>query len=155
MLTACGFTPVYSNKSVSTNETVRDIMANTYIDIIPDRTGVALRNQLIDRFYTNGTPSNPDYILKISAIQNERDNLDITESADATRVQIRMQTNMQLLDARTKEVLTSQRILSISSYNVLASEFATRVSRQATQDNAIADLAKQIETRISLHFAAQ
>lgn len=153
-LTGCGLSPVYGTHSASSNENVRNIMSNTYIDIIPDRSGVALRNHLIDRFYTSGTPNNPQYILQVTAIQNKQDNLDITETADSTRVQIRLQTNIKLVDAQTNEVLTDQRILSITSYNVLASEFATRVSRQRTEDNAIMDLAKQIETRVSLYLAA-
>ncbi len=53
---ACGFKPVYG--TASHDSAVGAALANVQIDPISDRNGQVLRNNLIDRFYTDGRPSN-------------------------------------------------------------------------------------------------
>ena len=152
-LAGCGFKPVYSKTDNAQNKSVRSALANTYIDIIPNRDGVLLRNHLIDQFYKNGAPTSPAYVLKVRSIQAKQSNLDLTENADATRSQISLRTEFTLIDKASGKELTKQQVNAITSYNVLQSEFATRVSRQSSKDNAVKELARQIETRLSLYFS--
>ena len=63
-----------------------------------------------------------------------------------------MDTKMTLSDYETREVLLERNIHALSSYNILGSEFATRVSEQNTRENVLNDLARQIENHTVLYF---
>lgn len=119
---------------------------------IRDAQGVFLRNALIDRFYRNGYPSNPRYELQIGTITESKTSLDITTSSETTRAQLTQTSTLTLLDRQSgsnKPVL-SRALSSISSYNILESEYATRVSEQSARESALEDMARQAELQISL-----
>lgn len=123
------------------------------ISIIPDRSGQYLRNALIDRFYTNGAPSNPNYKLVIAPIKEKVSDFDITVESEATRRQLRLSSQMKLIDISTSQTILSRDLLSITSHNVLESEFSTIVTEQSARDAALNDLARQIERNLALHFS--
>lgn len=151
LVSACGFHPVYGvNKYTAVGGETK--LAQTYIDNIPDREGLYLRNALIDRFYRDGRPINPAYTLKVEPVREYLVDLDITKSDDATRGQLRLTTTIVLVDDKTGEVLLNRGLQSITSYNILGSEFATRVSEDNTRLNALDDLARQIEQQLALYF---
>ncbi|MFP4314033.1 MAG: LPS assembly lipoprotein LptE [Alphaproteobacteria bacterium] len=154
LLPACGFSPVYGNFSGNTYSQ-QDLLSYVSIDNIPDREGQYLRNVLIDRFYRHNRPANPQYILSFSPIQESVRDLDITESSDSTRGQLRLDTQVVLSDSITGEILLKRDLSAITSYNILRSEFANRVSEQNTRRNALDDLAEKIERHITLYFERQ
>ena len=148
-ISACGFKPMYSS-----NNAVPDLsaeLAQIEISNIPNQSGQYLRNALIDKFYPDAYPTNAAYSLKVSPIQEKIIDLDITKTSDATRAQLHLKTQITLIDNSGEAVLT-RKLSSISSYNVLTSEFATRVSAQNTRENALDDLASQIELQIGLYL---
>ncbi|PCJ01762.1 MAG: hypothetical protein COB14_03375 [Alphaproteobacteria bacterium] len=153
-LSACGFEPIYGThmQSNAGQESVQSQLAQVSINGIPDREGQFLRNALIDKFYRDGHPQNPRYTLQIEPINESTVDLDITKSSDATRAQLHLKTSMRLIDEGTGEIVLTRSLRSIASYNVLTSEFATRVSAQNTRENALNDLARQIELQISLYL---
>ncbi|MGB1077710.1 MAG: LPS assembly lipoprotein LptE [Bdellovibrionales bacterium] len=150
-LSACGFTPVYSKYG---KENAQSALSNIEIGIIPDQEGQFLRNVLIDNFYQNGYPSNPRYHLSIEPIQERVRDLDVTITSDTTRAQLKLSTSFKVIDKQTEEEILSRNIKSITSYNVLGSEFSTRVTERNARENALIDLARQIERAITL-FATQ
>lgn len=150
-LSACGFQPVYGvNKFVPTG--IEEKLGQIEIGNIPNREGQFLRNVLIDRFYRTGRPVSPYYILDFDPVHETSSDLDITKNADATRGQLRLSVNYRLIDAATRQVLLRREALAIASYNILSSEFANRVSEQNTRENALSDLARQIEQQITLYL---
>lgn len=153
-LTNCGFTPLYGKhtNTAAPDVGVEDHFALTTIAIIPNREGQFLRNKLIDNLHRRGAPSNPVYKLNVSAIQESITDLNITITADSTRAQIRLTTKMTLSDIKTGETLFDRNLRSITSYNILASEFATRVSETSAREDALTDLSKQIEAQLALYF---
>ena len=153
-LSACGFEPIYGTKMQSNagQESVEGHLAQVKISGIPDRDGQFLRNVLIDKFYRDGRPQNPRYTLQVEPIKERTIDLDITKNSDATRAQLHVSTSIKLVDQETMEIVLKRSIKSIASYNVLTSEFATRVSAQNTRENALNDLARQIELQISLYL---
>ncbi len=153
-LSACGFEPIYGThlQSNAGQESIEAQLAQVTIGGIPDRTGQFLHNVLIDKFYRDGRPQNPRYTLQIETINENIVDLDITKSSDATRAQLHLKTSMRLIDEGTGETVLTRSLRSIASYNVLTSEFATRVSAQNTRENALNDLARQIELQISLYL---
>ncbi|MEM7650500.1 MAG: LPS assembly lipoprotein LptE [Pseudomonadota bacterium] len=153
-LASCGFHPVYGvNKYTAVG--VEEKLAQTQIGSIPDREGQYLRNALIDRFYRSGRPANPRYSLTISEITESLRGLDVTIDSDTTRGQLALFTSIQLIDKSTNEKLIERNLKSIASYNIIASEFANRVSEQNSRENALNDLARQIEEQLALYFKRQ
>ena len=153
LLVSCGFSPLYSNDSAQEQTTIRDNIGDIYIANIPDRSGQFLRNELIDRFYPGGRPAAPDYELVIAAINETATYLDITKSADATRGQLRLTTRMILKNKEDGKILLQRNLIAITSYNILQSQFTTRVSANNARENALNDIARQVEMQLGLYFS--
>ena len=152
LLSGCGFKPMYGTQSRLNHSPISYQMSQIAIDIIPDREGQMLRNALIDRLYTSGYPSSPVATLKISKIEEVRNELDLTKSSDATRAQLRVTSTMTLTD-KSGNVILSRPIKTITSFNILGSEFASRVTEESARQSAIQDLARQIELNLSLYYS--
>jgi len=150
LLAGCGFTPMYG--SSGGEHKIQSALNDTYIDIIPDREGQYLRNRLIDRFHKEGTPDAPRYRLSLAPLQERLTNLDITKTANTTRAQLRLGTTMTLTDTASGTVLLRRELTSTASYNVLASQFTTRVSEENARLNVLDDLARQAEQQVVLHL---
>lgn len=158
LLSGCGFQPVYGTHRAAPSvagaipsQTTASALSRIDIAIIPDRVGQMLRNDLIDRLYRNGYPSNPIATLKIRKLEENKTELDITKSSEATRAQLRIRTKMQLVDS-SEHVLLDRDLSTITSYNVLGSEFATRVSEEDARQSGLNDLARQVELNLSLYY---
>ena len=151
MLSACGFQPVYGTLggqeiTASTEHRLSEVeIAN-----IGNREGQYLRNALMDRFYRYGRPLEPRYVLAITQLRERVSDLDVTRESDATRSQLLMDAELTLTDKKTGAKVLSRDLRAITSYNVLGSEFATRVTEENARQNALDDLARQIETQTSL-----
>lgn len=153
ILCACGFSPVYGTLGTGSDYGNEDLLTYITIDNIPNREGQILRNELIDRFYRNeGRPINPQFRLSVDDLTENLTDLDITETADSTRGQIKMDAIVSLVDLKTGERLMERRVQAISSYNILGSEYASRVSEQNNRENALKNLARQIEMHVMLYF---
>lgn len=148
-VSACGFTPMYGASDKAEQNSVAASLAQVEIATIPDRSGQVLRNDLLDRFYTQGYPSAPLYKLSVDTLTELRVDLDITKSSEATRSQLRLTSKMTLYDNKGV-VLATRDLFAIASFNVLQSEFATRVTEENARQNAIHDLARQIELNVVL-----
>lgn len=151
-LTACGFTPMYGSGSGANGLSGTEGMDQVDISLIPDESGVYLRNILIDQFYQDGYPSSPRYRLDIRPIVENISDLDITVDSESTRHQIKATTSMILTDIQTGEPVLTRNLVALTSYNVLGSQFTTRISEADAREAALADLARQIETHIVLFF---
>lgn len=152
LLVACGFKPLYSTGNTQ-QASIQSHFDDIYISNIPDRTGQFLRNALIDRFYAGARPSEPEYNLVISPVNETVTNLDITKSSDATRAQLRFTTKMVLKEQETGKILLKRDLRAITSYNILQSQFTTRVSAENARENALTDVARQIEMQLGLYFS--
>ena len=150
ILASCGFKPLYGtnkhNGQLSAFNTI-------YIENIPDSTGVYLKNKLIDSFYSHGRPLNPQYTLSVNNLRESRRGLDVTKSADATRAQLRYNAEVILRDNKSGQILLDRKFISITSYNILQSQFTTHVSEENARKNALTDIAKQIENALALYFS--
>lgn len=151
ILGACGFQPLHGN-GFQKNIEISKKLERIAIANIANREGQYLRNALIDRFYTQGRPDQADYTLHVSRIIETKRNLDITIESDTTREQLRLNADMQLVNEKNGTVILQRSLYAISSFNVLENEYATRVSEQSTRENALNDLARQIETQIALYM---
>lgn len=154
LLSGCGFQPMYGDYAASAQKsgTSSHRLSQIAIDIIPDHEGQILRNSLIDRFYTNGYPSSPIATLHIEKLDETRTELDLTKSSEATRAQLRIKTKMTLIDNATGQPLLARTLQTVTSFNILGSEFATRVTEDSARQSAINDIARQVELNLSLYY---
>lgn len=147
---ACGFSPMHGTAFNGQSTAIQSNLSNVNISNIPDREGQYLRNLLIDRFYRDGRPVAANYQLNITRIKESLIDLDITKTADSTRGQLRLTTAITLIDKQSGEEILNRDLHAITSYNILSSEFSTRISEQSARENALGDLARQIEMQVSL-----
>ena len=151
LLSACGFAPQYGEMARPAAQPAA-ALNQVALPTLADRDGQFLRNALIDRFYRGGMPSAPAYILKLTGPDINILNFDITVDAEATRRQVRANTKLSLLDKATGAILLARDLRAITSYNVLESEYATLVTERSATEAALNDLARQIETQLTLYF---
>lgn len=152
LLPACGFHPMYGAAAIDARPQMQNALNSIEIGLIPDHSGLMLRNFLIDRFYKNGHPQNPVYSLSFAPIKESREDLDITVDEETTRSQLRQSTAFTLTRLDTGEAVLTRSIYSIASYNVLESQFTTRVTAENARQNGINDLARQTEQAIVLYL---
>jgi LPS-assembly lipoprotein len=153
LITACGFTPMYGSQTgTQSGLSAAQGLDQVSIDIIPNASGVALRNHLIDRFYAGGYPASPRYRLAISPIGERIVNFDITAEDETTSRQVQLSTDIALRDEQTGDIVLKRRVQAYASYNVIGSQFTTRVSEADAREAALRDMAQQIETQIALYF---
>jgi LPS-assembly lipoprotein len=152
ILAACGFQPLYGDHSASTSEGIRASLNSIHIANIPDQPGQYLRNALIDRFYSDGRPRDrARYSLTVLPVSESRTELDITKTSDSTRAQLYLSTSIKLKDASGTELM-DRALTAVTSYNILDSQFTTRVAEESARRQALDDLARQIETQVLLYF---
>jgi LPS-assembly lipoprotein len=150
-LTACGFRPLYGAAPQAEQIRVIKHIEEIAINNIANREGQYLRNALVDRFYKSGYPKSPRYYLTITTPSETITDLAITKSSNATRAQLRIDATMTLYDVNG-QALMDRRLTSISSYNILSSQFTTRVSEDAARKNVLDDIAGQVERLLAIYF---
>lgn len=149
-LSACGLSPVYSpNKT--TNDVAREL-SSINIGSIPEKSGVDLRNELIDRLYLHGQ-NQKKYQLNITPINEVNAGLGISKDASVTRSQLRMEATFKLTEKQTGKTLLKRTARAVTSYNVLDSHFTTLVSERDARENGIKELAEQIIIQLDLYFS--
>ncbi len=146
-IAACGFRPLYGGTNTLTGGT--STHDQIWIDQIPDYTGLTLRNALIDRFYHNGTPDNPAYLLKVTLTANSRD-LAIRKNDTTTRAQIVYRADYALVERTSQKIVDSGSIRAIGSYNILESQYTTIVTQEAASRQALEELADKLTLRMGV-----
>lgn len=154
LISACGFQPLHGTMG-GHEQAVEDAFSRIKIATIPDREGQYLKNALIDSLHRNGMAQDTDYVLNVMPITESLINLDITRESDTTRGQLNLRTSFTLSSTQQNEAVLTRNLLSTASYNILGSEFATRVSEENARQNALDELARQIEQQLALYFKRQ
>ena len=155
LLSACGFKPMYGTHSESTLSTTGSALSQIQIANIPDRNGQILRNTLVDRMNPSGLATNPQYRLEVTDLEESVRDLDITIRSDTTRQQMKLTADMKLIDVVTNEIVLEKDLTARGSYNILESEYTSRVSRQDLRNDLLKKIAIQAERYISLHLSTQ
>jgi LPS-assembly lipoprotein len=151
MLNACGFQPIYRNISPKVGvENTEDLLRSVDIEIIPNFEGQFLRNQLIDSMHNTGAAPSFLYILKIADINETKRDLDITKESNATIAQLRLATSLTLHRKSDNKIILKKSLWSTTSYNILESQFTTRISKDYARENGLKNIAQQVERQVSL-----
>lgn len=149
-LTSCGFAPMYGEHAA--HKVTATELTSIKIANIPDRSGQMLRNELVDYLQPSGAPASPLYRLDVTNLREEIRDLDVTVLSDTTREQMKLTALMELTDLSTGEVVLRKSLSARGSYNILESEYTSRISRQDLRKDLIEKLASQTSRYISLYF---
>ena len=148
LLGACGFRSLYG---IDATGDAPGQLATIEIRPIADRLGQQLRNNLLDLLNPRGRPANPRYFLTVQLDQSTQ-RLAIEKDAFATRANLRLHANFSLQDPESRKIMLSGKILVVSSYNILDSEFATLMAEKDAKARAVREIAHGVRTRLAAFF---
>lgn len=150
ILGGCGFQPLYGQRD---RGSVAAELAAVKIKLIENRIGQQLRNFLLDRLNPRGEPATAIYDLTI-ALEESRENLAIRKDETATRANLTLRANYVLERAATGEILVEGFIRSVTSYDIVDSDFATLSAESDARKRAVREISEDIKIRLGIYFSA-
>ena len=148
-LAGCGLEPLYAERTE--RGSVSNDVASVRIAPIPDRTGQILRNELIDRLNPSGAPGDPRFVLDVR-ITVAKLELGIRKDETASRTSLRFRSTFRLRDRGSNAIVFSSRAGTVTSYNIVDSEYATIASERAALRRGLALIADSIALRVAAYF---
>lgn len=148
-LAGCGFQPLHAQRSDESS--IATDLAAVRIDPLRDRVGQQMHNFLRDRLNPHGQPVSPSYRLQVRLTERLSE-LGVRRDETATRANLRMEADFQLLDMNGDQPLFSGRSSSTTSYDILNNPFATTVSEDNARERALREVADDIQARLALYF---
>lgn len=149
-LSGCGFRPLYATTGAG-SEGMAEYFSQVFVEPIPGRQGVHLRNQLMDALTPAGTPSAAAYRLTIK-MEDLKEGLAIKENTQITRYNYSLTAKYELRDSVSGEVLDRGTARAIAAYNVVDSQFATQSAERDAQERAAREVGEDIRLRLGLYF---
>ena len=146
-VSACGFRPLYG----TANGGAAPELAAIEVGIIPDRAGQQLRTHLELLLDPRGTGGPSRYGLQVQ-LRIASDDVAIRRDETATRRDLNVSAGYVLTDLADGRVLTRGRAIAVNSYNVVASDVATRAGEQDALDASLRRLAEDLRTRLAIWF---
>ncbi|MGQ0675895.1 MAG: LPS assembly lipoprotein LptE [Rhodospirillales bacterium] len=150
-LGGCGFHPLYGGDGA--REASAELAA-VHISTIPDRNGQMLHNLLLDRVNPQGRPGDPRYVLDIRLTESKA-NLGIIKDSSSTLAQIASTASYTLRDLKANKVLQTGRSRSVTSYNIVQSDFATLAAEKDARARTLRDIAEDVATKVAVFLAGR
>ncbi len=151
LLSACGFQPLYGERSGGTGAAAQ-AMAETRIALIADRPGQELRNNLLDRLTPRGQPARPRYELVVT-LAERRDNLGIARDDSATYGRLTITAGFTLRDVASGQPVLSGQSRWANGFTVVASHFANIASEADARSRVLREISDDIRQQLGLHFS--
>ena len=151
LITGCAYRPLYGEGSAD-KPGVAAQLGKIRIQPVAERSGQKLRNLLIDRIYQGGVPEQPEWQLQIT-LQESKFNNDIDRADTATRTQLIVNAQADLIATGDGKIVWSRNNRVIAPYNVLISPFGTLINEDDARGRALNDLADDITAQLGLFFA--
>jgi LPS-assembly lipoprotein len=156
LLAACEFRPLYARNDTAPGRTatvdeMQAIQVARVTGNSSERTGLYLRNGLLDRLTPKGEPSRPRYRLDI--ILNEfKEALAITSTDEATRTNLIIAARYRLVDTTSNAPVHASEVRSITAYNLLRADFGNIAAESDARQRIALDLAEQIRIELATWF---
>lgn len=152
LLSGCGFRPLYGDSALGGQAGPEGYFRLVEVAPIKEREGQMLRNNLMDDMYSHGRPAFPEYALQVTSLNERRVGLGIRKDAVATRAQMSVTAQYAMVHIPSGETLFTRSAQSINSYNILDSQFTTKVTQSDARDRALRDISHQITRDVALYF---
>lgn len=148
VLSACGFTPLYGKSNHAPGVTA----ALSSIDVKPilDRVGQMMRTALKRRLGLGGTAYKRYQVtVQLSETVTE---LAIEQDTAATRANLTLSASYVVSRTTDGAELNVGAHKTVSSYNILSSDYGTAVAKADARKRAIEILADEIHARLAIYF---
>jgi len=149
VLQGCGFRPLYGDPSTGGSSAE---FALIKVEPIKDRIGQLLRNHLRTAFNPKPRTQKPRYLLK-TRVSQSTSSLAVRKSAFATRANLKVTANFELLNAATAKPIFSAKRSATVSYNILDSEYATLAAEKDARIRAVRELSEDIRIQLGVYFS--
>ena len=146
---ACGYRPLYGQST--TGPSAQRHLESINVKPISDRAGQMMRTALTRRLSPHTKRAMQAYDINIT-LGEAVSTLAVEQNAFATRSNLTLTANYVLTRRTDQLALTSGSIKSVASYNILASEFATKAAKDDSRRRAIQDVSETLRTRLAIYF---
>lgn len=143
-LSGCGFHPVYASRADGAG---REELAKVRIDLIADRIGQQLRNELLDRFNPRGDAGPSLYRLGVT-LQQRRVETSIRRDETTRTVRYEVDARFSLVDVANASVAMNGISRAATTYTVFTSEFATLSAENDARTRAVREIADDLALRV-------
>ena len=144
-LYGCGFTPIHGETSPASEKALNGFE----VELIPDRIGQLLRNELLERFRPRGIPGGDRFSLNVTVNEFIR-KLGLRIDETATRANLTLRANYTVSERSDGRILVRGTAQSVNSYNILGSHFATLIARKNARERAVREIADDIRGQLSI-----
>lgn len=117
--------------------------------MIPDRSGQALRNHLIDRFYHGGYPAETQFRLDVVLTQSIN-TAAIRPDQTADRLDVFSSASFKVIEKKTGRVLFADSVSSRTAAAGLNQQYAYIAGVQAAGDRGLIPIADEITNRVAI-----
>ena len=148
----CGFSPIYDRGSEGLSVNVAAQLASVNVLHIPDRVGRKLRLKLQQDLAVAGSSVDKKYALAVE-LSASRTSLLIQSDDTITRFNLRVEATFIVVDVTADKNVFRGQALSIGSYNVVESKFATVAAERDSEDRAAGELAAEIHSLVVAFFS--
>ena len=153
LLGACGFRPLYANRSRGEEGVTREL-AEIRVLPIGHRAGQQLHNLLRDRLNPKGPPATPRFSLTVKLRERRRE-LGIQEDATATRTSLTLAADYGLFAADGKTLLFQGAARTNNAFDILDDPYATAMAERDAREKALIALSEEIKVRLAVWFRKQ
>ena len=150
MLASCGFQPLYGRQTQ--NAKVTAALEQTYVLPMAGRTGQIVRNSLLDKVTPKGVPARAKYQLQVS-LSELKQGLAIDQSNSTNRFNLTLKAKYTLFDATGKQPIYRGSAQSVSSYNIVDSDFANLAAEKNAQKRSALVISEEIHRQLSVFLS--
>ncbi len=122
------------------------------VDLIPDRAGQELRNELLDRLNPRGTPGKPASHLEVR-LSIAKQNLGIQRDDSSRLGRVDVTASFILRETGTDRALHQGSSRSITTFPVVQSNFANIQAENDAQSRALREISDDIRAQLALFFS--
>jgi len=151
VLAGCGFEPVHAQRSGAPGP---DDLTQVKIELIENRRGQELRNELLDRFNPDGKPSEPRYRLRVQLREADAP-VAIDKDGTVSRSSLGIYAAYTLISVPDGKVVLQGTSTAFKGYGVITNSYATLVGKQDAERLTLRALADDITDRVSIYFHRQ
>ena len=156
---SCGFEPLYVERTSSSqwyydgkfDTSVKDEMASVKIELIQDRIGQLIRNDLLDKLTPKGEPKHAKYILSVTKINKQEIDQALRNDITATRKKVIYKVSYVLKNAEHKTLINGNSV-AYTGYDILRDPYSTTFAQKKVEKNAAKIIANDISLRLGAYF---
>lgn len=158
-ISSCGFEPLYVEKKTDSewyydsefDTGIKDEMASVKVELIKDRIGQLIRNDLLDKLTPKGETRSPKYFLSVTKIDKEEIDQALRNDITATRKKVIYKVSY-VLKNKEHETLLDGNSVAYLGYDILRDPYSTTFAQKKNEKNAAKIIANDISLRLGAYF---